>query len=114
PLALATSKPEFAASVILDHANVAQYFRVISGSSIDEIRSAKKDVIAEAIRRFEMIGADLSNPVMVGDRFYDVEGAAEHGIPTIFAKWGYGAAGESEGAIGEAASPRDLLPRLLP
>src|SRR5690554_315884 len=77
PLSLATSKPEFPASVILDHANLTQYFRVISGSSVDEIRSAKKDVIEEALRRFRMIGADLSNPVMVGDRFYDIEGAAE-------------------------------------
>src|SRR5690606_40943831 len=99
PLSLATSKPEFAASVILDHANLTQYFRVISGSSIDEIRSAKKDVIAEALTRFGMIGADLSNPVMVGDRFYDIEGAAEHGVPTIFVEWGYGMAEEQEGAI---------------
>ena len=34
PLALATSKPEFPASIILDHGNLTSYFRVISGSSI--------------------------------------------------------------------------------
>ena len=114
PLSLATSKPEFAASVILDHANLTQYFRVISGSSIDEIRSAKKDVIAEALTRFRMIGADLSNPVMIGDRDYDVEGAAAHDIPTIFVTWGYGSVSEAAGAIHSVDSPSQLLPLLLP
>lgn len=114
PLSLATSKPEFPASVILDHANLSQYFRVMSGSSIDEIRSAKKDIIDEALRRFRMIGADVSNPVMVGDRFYDVEGAAEHGVPTIFVEWGYGSPGEEEGAIEVVSNPAELIPLLLP
>lgn len=114
PLSLATSKPEFPASVILDNANLTQYFRVIAGSSIDEIRSTKEDVIEEALRRFRMIGADLSNPVMVGDRFYDIEGAAEHGLPTIYVEWGYGAANEHEGAIHTVSTAAELLPLLLP
>jgi phosphoglycolate phosphatase len=114
PLSLATSKPEFPASVILDHANLTQYFRVISGASIDEIRSAKTDIIAEALNRFRMIGADFSNPVMVGDRHYDVVGAAEHDIPTIFVTWGYGSPDEAAGAIHSVDSPRELLPLLLP
>lgn len=113
PLALATSKPEFPASVILDFGNLTQYFRVISGSSIDEIRSAKKDVIAEALNRFEMIGVDFSRPVMVGDRSYDVDGAAAHGIPTIFVEWGYGSPEEAALAIHSVATPAQLIPLLL-
>lgn len=113
PIALATSKPEFPASVILDHANLTQYFRVISGSSIDEIRSAKKDVIAEALTRFRMIDADLSNPVMVGDRDYDVEGAAAHDVPAIFVRWGYGNSHEEEGALTAVDKPAELLPLLM-
>lgn len=114
PLSLATSKPEFPASVILDNANLTQYFRVIAGSSIDEIRSAKKDVIEEALTRFRMIGADLSNPVMVGDRKHDVEGAAANGIPTIYVEWGYGSVAEQEGAIEVVSTPGELIPLLLP
>ncbi len=113
PLALATSKPEFPASIILDHGNLTSYFRVISGSSIDEIRSAKKDVIAEAMTRFGMVGIDTSRPVMVGDRDYDVEGAAAHGIPAIFVRWGYGEAGEDAGSIAQVDHPRELMPLLL-
>jgi len=114
PLALATSKPEFPASVILDHANLTQYFRVISGASIDEIRSAKKDTVAEALTRLTMIGADISNPVMIGDRDYDIEGAGEHGIPTIYVDWGYGNPGESEGSLAVVSKAEELLPLLLP
>lgn len=114
PLALATSKPEFAASLILDHGNITQYFRVISGSSIDEIRSAKKDVIAEAINRFTMIDADYSDPVMIGDRDYDVEGAQANGIPTIFVEWGYGSPEESKDAIASVGTTAELKDLLLP
>jgi phosphoglycolate phosphatase len=113
PLALATSKPEFPASIILDHGNLTQYFRVISGSSIDEIRSAKADVIAEALTRFRMVGIDTSRPVMVGDRFYDVEGAAANDFPTIFVKWGYGSDDEGAAAIASVDTPGQLLPLLL-
>ncbi len=113
PLALATSKPEFPASIILDHGNLTSHFRVISGSSIDEIRSAKKDVIAEAITRFHMIGVDTSRAVMVGDRDYDVEGAAAHGIPAIYVDWGYGEAGEEAGSIAVVSTAEELYPLLL-
>ncbi len=113
PLGLATSKPEFPASVILDHGNLTQYFRVMSGASIDEIRSAKKDVISEALTRFRMIGVDVSRPIMVGDRDYDIEGAAANDVPAIFVTWGYGLEGEDEGAIASVDSPGELLPLLL-
>ncbi len=114
PLALATSKPEFAASLILDHGNITQYFRVIAGSSIDEIRSAKQDVIAEALLRFGMIEADTSNPIMVGDRYYDIEGAKVHGVPTIFVEWGYGVDGEEAGALDVVSTSAQLKALLFP
>lgn len=114
PLALATSKPEFAASLILDHGNLTQYFRVISGSSIDEIRSAKEDIIDEALKRFTMIDVDTSNPVMVGDRYYDVEGAQAHGVPAIYVEWGYGSPEESDGAIASVSTSAELRELLLP
>ncbi len=113
PLSLATSKPEFPASVILDNANLTQYFRVIAGASIDEIRSAKKDVVEESLRRFRMIGVDVSNPVMIGDRRHDVEGAAAHDVPTIFVEWGYGSTEEQADALHVVSAPNELLPLLL-
>jgi phosphoglycolate phosphatase len=113
PLGLATSKPEFPASVILDNGNLTQYFRVIAGASIDEIRSAKADIVAEALSRFRIIGADVSRPVLVGDRKHDIEGAAVHGVPSILVGWGYGGEAEADGAIAVANTPEELQSLLL-
>lgn len=90
PLSLATSKPETPATLMLEHFTIADHFDVITGASDDEVRSAKADVVAEALVRLRARGADLSRPVMIGDRIHDIEGAAVHGIPTIAVTWGYG------------------------
>lgn len=90
PLSLATSKPELPATLMLEHFTIAHHFDIITGASADEVRSAKADVIAEALVRLRAMDADLTRPVMIGDRVHDVEGAAAHGIPTIAVSWGYG------------------------
>jgi phosphoglycolate phosphatase len=116
PLAvsLATSKPEPPAIHFLTRFDLLQYFDVITGASADEKRSAKADVVEEALRRLKRIGADVSRPVMVGDRDYDIQGAAENDVPTIFVEWGYGAPAEVSGAIGSAATAAELKRLLLP
>ena len=114
PISTATSKPETPATYILDHYGLTGDIDIITGASDDEVRSSKADVVAEALRRLEARGFDVSRPVLVGDRLHDVEGAAAHGVPTIFAEWGYGSPAEAEGTIARAATPLDLLPILLP
>jgi phosphoglycolate phosphatase len=108
PLSLATSKPEKPANLILEHYDLKQYFDVITGASEDEVRSAKADVVEEALKRLTAIGADISRPVMVGDRHHDVVGAAAHDVPTIFVRWGYGSPAEEVGTIGVATTAADL------
>ena len=113
PLSLATSKPELPATLILEHFSLASCFDVITGASADEVRSAKADVVEEAIIRLDALGADVSNPIMVGDREHDVHGAAAHGIPTIFVEWGYGSIAEQAGAVAVVKSPAELQRLLL-
>lgn len=108
PLSLATSKPESSARRILDHLLLTPLFTEITGASEDEVRSAKADVVAEALRRLAARGVDLSRPVMVGDRTHDVHGAAAHEVPTIFVEWGYGDAAEARDALGSVASADEL------
>ena len=108
PLSLATSKPELPATLMLEHFTVAHYFDIITGASADEVRSAKADVVAEALVRLEAMGADLTRPIMIGDRVHDVEGAAAHGVPTIGVSWGYAAEGEFEHAIAVAHTTDEL------
>ncbi|MDQ4137739.1 MAG: HAD hydrolase-like protein [Actinomycetota bacterium] len=107
-VSLATSKPELPATLILEHFGLAPYFDVITGASADEVRSAKTDVVAEALVRLRGLGADLSRPVMIGDRHHDVEGAADHGVPTIFVDWGYGSPAEAAGAVAIVSTPEEL------
>lgn len=114
PLSLATSKPEGPAKLVLEHFDVLKYFDVITGASDDEKRSAKADVVAEALRRLTAIGADISDPVMVGDRSHDVVGAAEHHVPTLFVRWGYGSPAEEVGTIGVATNAAQLTRLLFP
>lgn len=114
PLSLATSKPEAPATLILEHYDLLKYFDIITGASEDEVRSAKADVVAEALRRLTAFGADITHPVMVGDRSHDVHGAAEHDVPTIFVRWGYGSPAEEVGTIGVATDAEQLDALLFP
>jgi len=109
PLSLATSKPETPAGMVLDHFGLRPWFDELTGASDDEVRSAKADVVAEALRRLAARRADLSHPVMVGDRSHDVHGAAAHGVPTVFVTWGYGAPEEQAGAVSVVDDTAELL-----
>jgi phosphoglycolate phosphatase len=113
PMSLATSKPETPATLILEHFNLARYFDIITGASDDEVRSAKKDVVAEALIRLAAMGADVSRPVLVGDREHDVHGAAANNVPTIFVDWGYGSVAEQAGSIAVVKTPEELETLLL-
>lgn len=108
PLSLATSKPELPATLMLEHFTIAHHFDLITGASADEVRSAKADVVAEALVRLMAMDADLTRPVMIGDRVHDVEGAAAHGIPTIAVSWGYGGPEEFTHALAVAHDVDEL------
>lgn len=112
PLAVATSKMRAFAVDILEHADLASAFTVICGASADESRSAKADVVVDALTGLRHAGVDVSGAVMVGDRHHDVDGAAAHGVPTLLVAWGYAQPGEAEGAhavVQDADALRALL-----
>ncbi len=108
PVSTATSKPETPATLMLDHFGLSRYLDVITGASDDEKRGAKADVVEEALHRLSARGADVSHPVLVGDRHHDIDGGAAHGVPTIFVQWGYGSVEEQAGAIAVASDPDEL------
>ncbi|MCU1437378.1 MAG: haloacid dehalogenase [Naasia sp.] len=113
PIALATSKPESQARRILEHYGLDDNFVFIGGASEDETRSEKADVIAHVLENLRARHVDTSRPVMVGDRIHDVEGAMVHGLPVVFASWGYGSEAEQAGTIAAAADPAELRDILL-
>jgi phosphoglycolate phosphatase len=108
PTSLSTSKPETPATFILTHYDLLKYLTVLTGASDDEVRNTKADVVEEALKRLDALGVDISRPVLIGDRHHDVEGAAVHGVPTIFVEWGYGGKEEQAGAVAIAADVDEL------
>ncbi|HEY0249858.1 MAG TPA: HAD hydrolase-like protein [Gryllotalpicola sp.] len=113
PIGLATSKPTTRAQRILDHFDLTRFFTFIGGASDDETRSAKADVVAYTLAELAKLGVDISRPVMVGDRFYDVEGANANDVPTIMVEWGYGSPAEATGTIAVVHSVDQLRSLLL-
>ncbi|MCM3661500.1 HAD hydrolase-like protein [Georgenia satyanarayanai] len=112
PLALATSKRQSLAVVILDDAGLSPYFTVTRGASEDETRAVKADIVEDALAGLRERDVDLTRAVMVGDRHHDVDGAGVHGLPTVLVAWGYARPGEEDGAhavVHEAAELARLL-----
>lgn len=85
---LATSKAEPFALRILEHFDLMKYFTFVAGGIPDGSRMHKIDVLRHAVAGVKV--SDLSSAVMVGDRKYDVEAAAQLGIESIGVLYGYG------------------------
>lgn len=95
-LLVATSKPEEFAIQILEEFQLAKYFTVIAGASMDDTRIRKTDVIKYALEQCDNYNKE--NVLMVGDRNYDVLGAKEIGIASAGVLFGYGSREELEAA----------------
>jgi len=110
---VATSKPEPFARVILKRYGIDKYFHYIAGSTIDETRTKKDEVIAYALETCKI--TDKSQVVMIGDRSHDVVGAAKNGLDCIGVLYGYGDRPELEGAgvIAIAADLNELASILI-
>lgn len=105
---LATSKGLSGVKIVGDHFDFLHLFDVLGTASNDGIRSTKADVITYALAELELIDADLTRVVLVGDRIHDVEGAREHGIEVILVKWGSGDESEWAQADAVAETPAEL------
>lgn len=96
-LVLATSKPTVFAERILEHFGLRQFFHLVCGSELNGERVEKADVIRYALEKLAV--TDQSRVVMVGDRSFDIEGAAACGLSAIGVSYGYGSAEELSDAI---------------
>lgn len=85
---LATSKPQTFSEEILENYGLKQYFRFISGATLDGTRGRKADIISYALENLKPI--NIEECIMVGDRFYDVDGAKENNMKCIGVTYGFG------------------------
>lgn len=109
-LYVATSKPEEMSKDILNKFDLAQYFDIVCGATLDGSRDSKADVIAYLLER----SGGVNNAIMVGDTVFDIVGAAAHGIPAIGVSWGYGSVQEMEcaGAVSIAHTMDELYEQI--
>lgn len=102
-LAVSSSKPEFFVRQILEHFHLTEYFDEIVGSTMEEKRTAKADVIEETLHRLNL-SDHREQILMIGDKEHDVIGAREEGIECIAVSYGYGTMEELK-----AAQPKAIV-----
>lgn len=88
-LAVASSKPEYFVTKVLECFQLTGYFDEIVGSEMNGARTSKAEVIGETLRRMNL-SANRREVVMVGDREHDVLGARACGLDCVAVSYGYG------------------------
>ena len=88
-LAVASSKPEYYVTQILDYFKLSSYFDVVVGSEMNGARTSKSEVIEEALKRINMRRINETS-LMVGDKEHDVLGARAAGLDCVAVAYGYG------------------------
>lgn len=118
-LAVASSKPQTFVHQILKHFEIEEYFEVIVGSELDGRRTAKEEVVEEALRLLGVL--DMPNEqrfkgcAMIGDRKFDIQGAKAFGLTGVGVRFGFAPEGEleAEGADYIADTIEELTDFLL-
>ena len=109
-LGIASSKPEHLIYSVGDYLKITDMFDAIVGVKIDDSNhSTKTGLVLEAMKK---LGADKKEKVlMVGDRCFDIDGAAGAAVKSCGALWGYGSKEEflEHKADFIAEKPADVL-----
>ena len=87
-LAIASSKPTLFVEKILELFEIAPYFDVVSGATLDGSISTKAQVVEQALAMLSV--RDRKDVVLVGDRMHDVEGARSCDIDCVGVTFGFG------------------------
>ena len=87
-ICLATSKPYVMAQKILDFSGIEKYFDVVCGANLDGSMSDKVELISKCLKQSSF--TDKNAAYMVGDRSYDMIGAAKVGVHSIGVTYGFG------------------------
>ena len=107
-LYIGSSKPEKYVRQILAAEGLIDDFEYISAATLDGSVETKREVLCQL---FEHADIDRGTAVIIGDRYYDIEGAHAVGLPCIAVLYGFG--GEAEflehGADYIAADAEDIL-----
>jgi phosphoglycolate phosphatase len=111
-LVVVTSKVDIHAHRVVASLAFGDLFRAVYAPGPDSMTSEKASMIAAALSDF---GGDKATTVMIGDRYYDIDGARANGVRNIGVLWGFGDAEELRDAGADAiVSTVDELRRAIP
>lgn len=110
-VAVASSKPKLFVEEISHRHGIDVFYDFVSAEDFKNNHSSKKDLINACLDFFE--NPPLSDVLMTGDRFYDIDGAKAVNIDSAGAIYGFGTAEEltNAGATYLLKSPNDLFIR---
>jgi phosphoglycolate phosphatase len=108
-IAIASSKPEIFVKEISDYHNISQYYDFISAEQLNKNHSSKEELINTCLDFFG--NPTKESVLMVGDRFYDIDGAKAVGVDSAGAIYGFGTEEElrNAGATYILSSPDDII-----
>lgn len=98
-LAVCTNKPEAAARALLTALGLGRWMAAVGGGDSFPTRKPDRGHLLGTIRQ---AGGEPARAVLVGDHANDVAAARSAGVACIFALWGYGPPGMSEGSQASA------------
>ena len=113
-LGIASSKPQTLIYDVMEHLGITSLFDAVTGTAFDDSRHASKTDLIES--SMEKLGAtDRGRVLMVGDRLYDLDGAAGAGVDSCGVLFGYGSEEEfrAHHATHIIAAAQELLPLVL-
>lgn len=113
-LGIASSKPQALIYDVMNYLGITDLFDAVTGTAFDDSRHASKSDLIES--SIEKLGAaDKRRVLMVGDRLYDLDGAAGAGVDSCGVLFGYGSEAEfrAHNATHIIGSANDLLPLVL-
>ena len=108
-IAIASSKPRVFVDEISKHHGIDVYYDFVSAEDFKNNHSSKKELINACFDHFG--NPDKAEVIMVGDRFYDIDGANAVGVDSAGAVYGFGTEDELKkaGATYILEKPEDLL-----
>ena len=86
-LGIASSKPINYIEELLIKADLQSYFDYISAVSFNADCESKQSILERCLNE---LGVEPNDAIMVGDRFYDMDGARGAGVDSVGVLWGFG------------------------
>ena len=86
-LGIASSKPINYVEELLIKADLQTYFDYISAVSFNADCESKQSILERCLNE---LGVEPNDAIMVGDRFYDMDGARGAGVDSVGVLWGFG------------------------